>query len=102
LLRGHLLRRLLRDDALLLPRRGGFFRLPLFGLRFRLLRLFRHDRLPIGSLVRQRHFHIATATVSSAALDIPLPVRASGALPPVAQSISSTVWTTGIAVPAAI
>ena len=30
------------------------------------------------------------------------PASASGALPPVAQSISSTVWTTGIAVPAAI
>jgi hypothetical protein len=31
-----------------------------------------------------------------------LPISASGLRPPVAQSISSTVWTTGIAVPAAI
>src|SRR6266851_3623133 len=104
---GRLLRGgLLRNDALLLARRGGFFRLPpLLGLRLRFLRLLRHDGLPIVTAqipVRRRHYHIAIATVSPAALDTPLPVSASGAGPPVAQSINSTVWTTGISVPAAI
>jgi hypothetical protein len=35
--------------------------------------------------------HIATAAASPAVLEIPLPANASGAGPPVAQSISSTV-----------
>src|SRR5262245_49119489 len=112
---GHRLRRrrflrgrLLLGDLLL----GALLRHYLFllagriGLLLRLLRFLRHDRLPIVAAqvfrIRQRHCHIATATASPAALTAPLPVSAPGAGPPVAQSISSTVWTTGITVPAAI
>src|SRR5437016_4291918 len=47
------------------------------------------------------HAHIAVA-ISSAAAAILIPASAFGTGPPVAQSISSTVWTIGIAVPAAI
>jgi hypothetical protein len=43
----------------------------------------------------------SSGTVHST-VDQLLPISASGLRPPVAQSISSTVWTTGIAVPAAI
>src|ERR1700730_6559129 len=45
--------------------------------------------------------HLAT-TVSPAAAVTFFPASACGAHPPVAQSISSTLWTTGSAVPAAI
>jgi hypothetical protein len=59
LLRG----RLLRDCALLLARRRGFFRLLAFlGLRLCLLRFLRHDRLPIVAEVSVR-FDDATVTV---------------------------------------
>src|SRR5262249_22332536 len=105
LLRGLLLR---HHALLLLSGRGGLFRfLGLLRLRFlSFLRFLRHDRLPIVAaqviLVRQRHAHIATAAVLAAASATPLPVSASGAVLPVAPSISSTMWTTGILVPAAI
>jgi hypothetical protein len=64
LLRRRLLRRaLLCDSALLLARRSGFFRLlRLLGLRLCLLRLLRHDRLPIVAEVSVR-FDDATVTV---------------------------------------
>src|SRR5262245_1465243 len=99
------LRALLRHYLFLLAGRSGLL-LTFLGLRLRLLRFLRHDRLPIVAAevfrIRQRHCHIATATVSPAAPATPLPVSAPGAGPPVAQSINSTVWTTGITVPAAI
>jgi hypothetical protein len=50
----------------------------------------------------QRYCHIASATISPVVLETPFPASASGAGPPVAQSTNSTVWTTGITVPAAI
>src|SRR5262245_40563292 len=100
-----LLGALLRHYLFLLAGRSGLL-LTFLGLRLRLLRFLRHDRLPIVAAqvfrIRQHHCHIATATASPTAPATPLPVSASGAGPPVAQSISSTVWTTGITVPAAI
>src|SRR5262245_16887344 len=100
------LRALLRHYALfLLAGRSGLL-LTFLGLRLRLLRFLRHDRLPIVAAeffsIRPRHCHIATAPASPAGPATPLPVSAPGAGPPVAQSINSTVWTTGITVPAAI
>src|SRR5262245_48729272 len=99
------LRALLRHYPLFLAGRSGLL-LCFLGLRLRLLRFLRHDRLPIVAAqvfgIRQRHCHIATAAVSPTASATPLPVSAPGAGPPAAQSISSTVWTTGITVPAAI
>src|ERR1700730_2160410 len=74
---------LLRRDALFLTGRRGFFpRLPL-------LRLLRHDRLPI--------FTASLLSLSPAQRALPLrqiprfPASASGSGPPVAQSTSSTV-----------
>src|SRR5262245_26989170 len=90
---------LLCCDALLLAGRSGpFRRLPLFSPRLRLLRFLRHDRLPIFAA---RYCHFAGTTGAAAALDPRFPANASGSGPPVAQSINSTVWTTGITVPAA-
>src|SRR5262245_59439111 len=100
-----LLGALFRHYLLFLAGRSGLL-LTFLGLRLRLLRFLRHDRLPIVAAqvfgIRQRHCHIATAVVSPTALSAPLPVSAPGAGPPVARSMSSTMRTTAITAPAAI
>ena len=55
-----------------------------------------------GSACPAPYRHITAATASPGTAGNRLPFSPPGSGPPVAQSISSTVWTTGIDVPAAI
>src|SRR5215470_4475594 len=86
---------LLRGSRLLLL--GGryhlFNLLRLLSLRFRLLRLLCHVRPP-DRCGQWSNPHAGTG--------VNVPCNAGGTRPPVAQSISSTVWTIGITVPVAI